>query len=718
MKTYRATNQIVCLLLSIALLLSFSDNQAQAAGKSPQAHGDIVWDTYGIPHVFAKNTEGLFYGFGYAQAQAHGDLLLHLYGESRGRAAEYWGAKFEASDRYLVANDVWGRAQDWYKQQTPQMRSNLEAFAAGINAYATEHPDKLSEEVKVVLPVNGLDVIAHWERVMEFLYIAPLTKVYGADAAMASLNMPKINNDEPHDDAGSNAWAVAPGKTLDGHAMLLSNPHLAWAPSFMTYYEAHLTAPGIDMYGATQVGFPVLRFCFNEDHGLTNTVNPITAATVYKLTLSGDGYSYDGKMLPFETGSKAIKVKQPDGTLKEETVALRKSVHGPVFTRPDGTTVALRVAGLDRPFGIQEYWDLDKAHGLAEFISILKRLQVPMFNMVYADKDGHILYQYNGTVPVRTHGDFAYWSGLVPGDTSDTLWTKIHPYEDLPRTLDPVAGWVQNTNNPPWVNTAPPALEPSKFPAYMSPISMSFRAEQSGLLLMSKPKLTFDDFMKLKMTTRSLMADRVLDQLLTAAADSDHPLVQKAVALLKDWDHFYNNDSRAALLFETWAGKFAGPQFLGTSNFTNTWTLSDPLNTPNGIKDPAKAVAMLEAAAQETIAKYGSLDRPFGEVSRFHLGTTNVPGNGGFGNIGIFRVITWSPLKNGERIPLHGETYISMIEFSKPMKAMGLMTYGESSQPGSKHMGDQLPLLSKKQLRLVWLTRAEVEQHMEDKKTF
>jgi len=247
---------------------------------------------------------------------------------------------------------------------------------------------------------------------------------------------------------------------------------------------------------------------------------------------------------------------------------------------------------------------------------------------------------------------------------------------------------------------------------------MSFRAEQSGLLLMSKPKLTFDDFMKLKMTTRSLMADRLLDQLLAAAADSGRPLVQKAAALLKNWDHFYNNDSRAALLFETWAGKFAGPQFLGTSNFTNPWTLSDPLNTPNGVKDPTKAVAMLETAAQETIAKYGSLDRPFGEVSRFHLGTTNVPGNGGFGNIGIFRVITWSPLKNGERIPLHGETYISMIEFSKPMKAMGLMTYGESSQPGSKHMGDQLPLLSKKQLRPVWLTRAEVEQHMEDKKTF
>lgn len=613
---------------------------------------------------------------------------------------------------------MWGRAQEWYKQQTPEMRSNLDAFANGMNAYAKDHPDKLSPDVKVVLPITGVDVIAHWERVTEFLYIAPPAKVYGSATQAASLNMPKLNDDEPHDDAGSNAWAIAPSKTVDGHAMLLSNPHLAWAPSFMTYFEAQLTAPGIEMYGATQVGFPVLRFCFNQDHGLTNTVNPIVAETVYKLTLSGNGYSYDGKVLSFETGSKTIKIKQADGTLREETVALRRSVQGPVFTRADGATVALRVAGLDRPFGIQEYWDLDNAHGLTEFISILKRLQVPMFNMVYADKDGHVLYQYNGTVPVHTYGDYAYWSGLVPGDTSETLWTKIHPYEDLPRTLDPPAGWVQNTNNPPWVNTVPPALDPTKFPAYMSPVNMSFRAEQSETLLMSKPKFTFDDFIKYKMSTRSLMADRVLDPLLAAAASSDDPLVQQSVALLKSWDHYYNNDSRAALLFETFAGHFAGPQFTGLNNFTNTWSLADPLNSPSGIKDPAKAVAMLKIAAQETIAKYGSLDRPFGDVSRFHLGTYNLPGNGGFGNIGIFRVITWSPLKDGERIPLHGETYISIVEFSKPIKAMGLMTYGQSSQPGSKHIGDQLPLLSKKQLRPVWLTRAEVEQHMEDKKTF
>ena len=678
-------------------------------------HGEIVWDTYGTPHVFAENTIGLYYGFGYAQAKGHGDLLLHLYAESRGRAAEYWGAKYAASDRYMAANDVWPRAENWYKQQTAEMKENLDAFAAGINVFGKEHSDQLSPEVRQVLPITGVDVVAHWERVMQFQYIAPMQKVYGAAPAAAMLHEPLAPANEPHDDAGSNGWAIGPQKSASGNAMLLMNPHLAWAPSFMTYFEAQLSAPGINLYGATQVGFPVLRFCFSDSHGLTNTVNTISAATVYKLTSSGGGYLFDGKEKAFEISTKTIRIRQPNGELKDDTFEVQHTVHGPVFTRQDGTKVALRTAGLDRPFGIQEYWDLDMAPNFAVFQQVLKRLQVPMFNMIYADRDGHIQYFFNGIVPVRDHGDYKYWEGLVPGDSSANLWSEIHPYEDLPNVMDPISGWVQNTNNPPWVDTALPPLNPEKYPPYMSPNNLTFRAEQSEILLSTAPKLTFDEMKQRKLSTQSLMAKRMLPELLSAATDSKSPLVERAVEVLKAWDYEDNNDSRGALLFETWAGKFAGPQFLGMDNFAQPWTFADPLGTPRGLKDPQAAVAMLEASAKETIERYGKLDRPFGEVSRFHLGNYNVAGNGGFGNTGIFRVITWSPFKAGERIPLHGETFIAMIEFGKKTtRAEGLLTYGDSSQPGSKHMGDQLQVLSDKKLRPIWRERSELKGHTEE----
>jgi len=64
------------LMLSLAFLVL---SQAPAAESGSHGHGEILWDTYGTPHIFAKDTVGLFYGFGYAQARAHAGLILNLY---------------------------------------------------------------------------------------------------------------------------------------------------------------------------------------------------------------------------------------------------------------------------------------------------------------------------------------------------------------------------------------------------------------------------------------------------------------------------------------------------------------------------------------------------------------------------------------------------------------------------------------------------------------
>ena len=685
--------------LLLALLMA---SASLSPAASPAPHGEILWDTYGVPHIFASNETGVFYGFGWAQAQSHGNVILRLYGEARGRAAEYWGAAYADGDRWAVANGIYERAGQWYKQQTPQFRADLDAFAQGIDDYASKNPQKLAADVQAVLPLSGVDIVAHAERLMNYIYIASPVKVLGAPAPASS--------------GGSNAWAVGPSKSASGHAMLLANPHLPWAPGYFTYYEAQLEGPGIHMYGATQVGLPVLRFCFNDQLGFTNTVNVVPGATVYKLTLAEGGYRFDGKVLPFETIERKIKIRQTDGSLKEEALLVRRTVHGPVFSRADGATVALKVAGLDRPWMLKEYWDMALARNFTEFEDALKRVQVPMFNIVYADRQGHIEYLFNGIVPRHKEGDAAYWTGLVPGDTSGTLWDEIHSYDDLPKVIDPPTGFVQNTNDTPWGSTYPAALDPAKFPAYMSPVSpMLFRSQQSAQLLLSQPKIGFEDFVRLKLTTRSLLADRILPELLAAAAGSSSADVKAAAAILKSWDREYESTSHGALLFETWALKFQGAGFASLSNFAVPWSLKDPIRTPRGLKDPDAAVRMLEQAYSETAQKYGAADRPLGDVSRFHLGSVNVPGNGGFGNTGIFRTITWSPMQDGERTPVHGETWVSMIEFSTPLKAKGLMSYGSSTQPGSKHRGDQLELLSRKELRTLWRTRAEVEKHLEDK---
>jgi acyl-homoserine-lactone acylase len=61
-----------------------------ATRPSAAGNTEILWDRYGVPHIFATNRESMFYAEGWAQMEAQANLLLELYGESRGRAAEYW----------------------------------------------------------------------------------------------------------------------------------------------------------------------------------------------------------------------------------------------------------------------------------------------------------------------------------------------------------------------------------------------------------------------------------------------------------------------------------------------------------------------------------------------------------------------------------------------------------------------------------------------------
>ena len=353
------------------------------------------------------------------------------------------------------------------------------------------------------------------------------------------------------------------------------------------------------------------------------------------------------------------------------------------------------------------------------FEKALARLQVPCFNILYGDRDGHIEYLYNGTVPRRSKGDLTFWAGVVPGDTSETLWNDYLTYDELPKVIDPPSGYVQNTNDPPWNAAWPNSLDPAKYPPYIAPAVSSFRAERSLRMLYEDKKITYDKFIEYKHSTRAELADRILPDLLDATAQYGTPLAQQAAQVLKSWDRQAEADSRGAVLFHAWATRFmGGPTMASQSGFAVPYDLKSPLTTPRGLKDPKKAAAQLDDAAKELREQFGALDVPWGQVMRYQFGGVDLPANGGYGNMGIFRVITFGPLHNKTRSQTHGETYIAAVEFGEPMRAKVLMTYGNSSQPGSPHQTDQLPLLAKKELRTAWLTKGEVEANLSSRDRF
>ena len=66
-----------------------------------------------------------------------------------------------------------------------------------------------------------------------------------------------------------------------------------------------------------------------------------------------------------------------------------------------------------------------------------------------------------------------------------------------------------------------------------------------------------------------------------------------------------------------------------------------------------------------------------------------------------------------QRYGIHGDTYVSVVEFGATTNAASIMTFGESADPKSQHFFDQAPLFAKGEFKASWMTLEEVRQHSE-----
>ena len=145
------------------------------------------------------------------------------------------------------------------------------------------------------------------------------------------------------------------------------------------------------------------------------------------------------------------------------------------------------------------------------------------------------------------------------------------------------------------------------------------------------------------------------------------------------------------------------------------WTEKDPFQAPRGIKDPRAAVMLLKEAVTETRQKYEKLDIAHGEINRFRINGRDLGGNGGPGDqFGIYRTIYFVPDNDKKQLAAMGDSYVAWVEFGPSVKAKVLLSYGNSTQPNTTHLGDQLDLMSRKQSKTALLNRKEIMDNVEE----
>jgi acyl-homoserine-lactone acylase len=688
--------------LAAAGLVSCAVPAVRQDSVTPASGAEILWDTYGVPHIFAADREALAHAWGWAQMQNHGDLLLRLYAQARGRAAEHLGQPYLNEDRWVWTMGIPQRSEAWLNAQSAEMRAHLDAFVRGINAFATAHPELVGDSLRGVLPVVPSDVMGHAQR---WAFSAFITSRAAVEQTADSWQ-----------ERGSNAWAIAPSRSASGHAMLLANPHLPWADMF-TWMEGQFVLPGADIYGAALVGSPVLQIAFNDRLGWTHTVNHQDGADLYELILAGDGYEWDGSTRAFDVETRVLRVRSREGSTRADTVRVRQSVHGPVVRDSAGRALALRVVGTELSGWFEQWWAMGTARDLAEFERAIRLNTISSQNITYADVDGRIMLFHGGNTPQRPVGDRAYWEGIVPGTTSANLWTRLHSFEEIPRVVDPPSGWLQNANDPPWWATFPTVLDRSRYPAYLSDTEMSLRAQRSAALVETEASMTFEEMVLRKHSTEMELANRVLYDLVAAGQRAGSARAAQAAAVLSTWDRRTDSASAGGVLFVEWWRLYQNRRG-GDALFAEPWSAGSPRSTPRGLADPADGVAALDSAAALMDVRYGALDVPWGDVYRLRRDTVDLPANGAFGDFGVFRSVAYRAASNHRYVVAGGDSYVAVIEFSPAVRAATVLGYGNASRAGSPHRTDQLSLFAEQRMKPVWRSRAVIEQNLVKRERF
>ena len=459
------------------------------------------------------------------------------------------------------------------------------------------------------------------------------------------------------------------------------------------------------MYGANLVGMPGIAIGFNESLGWSHTDNTIDNSDTYELNLKGNGYELDGEETKFDSTKKTILIKKDDGSLQENELTILKTLHGPVIKKTKDKVIAIRLVGLDRANMFLQWWRMLNSTNFDEFESALKMAQIPFWNVMYADKFGEIFYLFNGLVPKRQQDSWEYWNRIIPGGKSEDIWTDVHSYEDLPKLRNPESNWLQNANDPPWTSTIPMVLDPNDYPGYMAPKVMHFRPQRSAKMLIDDPSITFDELVSYKLSTKVEFADRILDDLFLAIDDFGSANSKKAKKLLQKWDRKADVNSIGMLLFYHWSKKFSVDD---NSTYTKPWNINDPVNTPDGLSDPQKAVKLLDESVIEIEEKFGKLDVKWGDYYRIKYNGIDLPANGIDGRLGVFRV-AWPGRSTDKNMYVGGgDSWVSVIEFGQKIRAKALLSYGNSTQKDSPNNGDQLALFSKKELRNVWFYESDL----------
>ncbi|MGH8486991.1 MAG: penicillin acylase family protein, partial [Pseudomonas sp.] len=329
---------------------------ALARVAAGDASAEIRRTSCGVPHILARDEQGLGYGIGYAYGQDNLCLLANEVVTVNAERSRYFGPdQLTFEQRKNIASDLffsWLNAPadvfGFWQAQPATMRALLEGYAKGYNRALAERVAQGQGaqclQAPWLRPISALDLVKLTRRLLVEGGVGQFAETLAAAApptAVAGLEFDRgvaqAQQDNFSLERGSNAVAVGRERSASGRGMLLANPHFPWSGG-MRFYQMQLTIPGkLDVMGAALPGLPLINIGFNRHLAWTHTVDTSRHFTLYRLELDpkdATRYLLDGKSTPMSRQHLTVMVKGEDGKLTPISRDVYRSVFGPVVQWP------------------------------------------------------------------------------------------------------------------------------------------------------------------------------------------------------------------------------------------------------------------------------------------------------------------------------------------------------------------------------------------------
>lgn len=488
---------LVLLLIFFILIFAFYhspkyNGEIELDGLKSEA--EVLFDNYGVPHIYAENEEDAYQALGYVHAQDRLFQLEMMRRAGTGTLSEFLGADLIDIDKFFRTLGIPKHAQEstalWNSSGESPWKTATEAYIQGVNQFIREgnlpmeytllgenpreftindmhgitgymsfgfamgvKTDPVITKIARELPKEYLDILSLQTLPSHHFipnnYPDSLKEISAEKpslvAMLENLPIPLLE--------GSNAWVISGSKTKSGKVISANDTHIGFS-SPSVWYEAHLEYPGFSFYGNHLAGIPFGFVGNTRFHSIGLTMFENDDQDFYEIKLKPgdqDSYLIADVTYPILKRTETIPVKGTEAELLE----IRSTIHGPILNDvvpeidelSDNPIASWWVYVLEPTKALEATYKMNHAKSMQEVANAAELIHAPGLNIMYGDSSGNIAWWAATKLPIRS--EKVHSKIIADGSDPETLPKDWYPFTDNPMSINPNQGYVVSANNQP-----------------------------------------------------------------------------------------------------------------------------------------------------------------------------------------------------------------------------------------------------------------------------